>query len=84
MCLPYEPVYSPDLNPIENIWGWMAKEVSDRGCLRLFWMPVWLARLCHRIQEQFTPLISAAGSKTPLAGTAIVVMEVLIDIAVVL
>uniref|UniRef100_A0A3B3TZ51 Tc1-like transposase DDE domain-containing protein n=1 Tax=Poecilia latipinna TaxID=48699 RepID=A0A3B3TZ51_9TELE len=25
------PAFSPDLNPTENIWGWMAREVYKNG-----------------------------------------------------
>ena len=30
--LPDWPPNSPDLNPIENIWGWVQQEVNKKGC----------------------------------------------------
>jgi hypothetical protein len=30
--LPWWPANSPDMNPIENVWGWMEKNLKDRQC----------------------------------------------------
>lgn len=46
------PPHSPDLNPIENVWGWMKAKVNEKGCKDFPEFVSFLNKLFHSIPKR--------------------------------
>ncbi len=70
------PPYSPDLSPIENIWGWLKREVNKemprnvealKACVKKHWARLDESFLCpyfDSMPERMEEVIRLKGSKT--------------------
>lgn len=69
------PAYSPDLSPIENVWGWLKNKVNKeapktvqalRNCIRKYWRqltPDILAPYIDSMPDRMDALIENEGGK---------------------
>ena len=70
------PPNSPDLNPIENLWGWVQERVNRMGCatflefrtallLELKSVPAWyLSKLYDSLPQRIANVLELEGGKT--------------------